>query len=62
VANDGKTEGEEKQYEVEDVAPEVDATPPAKYNFMPHAPAVGAEGIANTNIWGLSADEICAGG
>jgi ABC-type sugar transport system substrate-binding protein len=62
IANEGKTEGEEKQYEVEAVAPEVDATPPAKYNFMPHAPAVGAEGIANTEIWGLSADEICAGG
>jgi ABC-type sugar transport system substrate-binding protein len=62
VANDGKTEGEETQYEVEAAAPEVDAAPPAKYNFMPHAPAVGAEGIANTEIWGLSADEICAGG
>jgi ribose transport system substrate-binding protein len=62
VANESKTEGEETQYEVEAVAPEVDATPPAKYNFMPHAPAVGAEGIANTEIWGLSADEICAGG
>jgi ABC-type sugar transport system substrate-binding protein len=62
IANDGKTEGEETQYEVEEVAPEVTADPPAKYNFMPHAPAVGAEGIANTKIWGLSADEICAGG
>jgi hypothetical protein len=29
---------------------------------MPHAPAEGAKGIANTKIWGLTADEICAGG
>jgi ABC-type sugar transport system substrate-binding protein len=62
IANEGKTEEEEIQYEVEAEAPPIDPAPPAKYNFMPHAPAVGAEGIANTRIWGLTADEICAGG
>jgi ABC-type sugar transport system substrate-binding protein len=62
VANEGSTEGEETQYEVEAVAPEIEPGPPAKYNYMPHAPAVGAKGIADTKIWGSTADEICAGG
>ena len=61
IANDGKTEGEEIQFEVEAEAPAIDPGPPAKYNFMPHAPAIGAEGIAATTVWGLTADEICAG-
>ena len=62
IANDGKTEGEEVQFEVEAEAPPVEPTPPAKFNFMPHAPAIGAEGIEQTTVWGLTADEICAGG
>lgn len=62
IANDGETQGEEKQYEVEAEAPPVDPAPPAKFNYMPHAPAVGPEGIRETRIWGLTADEICAGG
>ena len=62
VANDGKIEGDVIQIEVEAEAPEIDPAPPAKYNYMPHAPAIGAKGIANTKIWGYTADEICAGG
>ena len=57
----GKVEGDVIQMEVEAEAPAVDATPPAKFNYMPHAPAIGADGVANTKIWGYSADEICAG-
>ena len=62
VANDGKTEGQQVQYEVEAEAPPIEPGPPAKFNYMPHAPAVGAKGIKETRIWGLTADEICAGG
>jgi ABC-type sugar transport system substrate-binding protein len=62
VANDAKTEGEEVQYEVEAEPPPIEPGPPAKYNYMPHAPAVGPEGIAETKIWGQTADQICAGG
>jgi ABC-type sugar transport system substrate-binding protein len=62
IANDGQTEGEEVQFEVEPEAPEIEPGPPAKFNFMPHAPAIGADGIAETSVWGLTADEICAGG
>lgn len=61
VANDGKTEGQEVQYEVEAEPPPIDASPPAKFNYMPHAPAVGPAGIAETKIWGKTADQICAG-
>jgi ABC-type sugar transport system substrate-binding protein len=61
VANDAKTEGEEVQYEVEAEPPPIEPGPPAKYNYMPHAPAVGPEGIAKTKIWGQTADQICAG-
>jgi ribose transport system substrate-binding protein len=57
----GKVEGEVIQMEVTPEPPSLDMTPPAKYNYMPHAPAIGAEGIAKTNIWGYSADKICAG-
>lgn len=60
IAN-GKIEGDVIQMEVEAEAPRVDPGPPAKLNYMPHAPAIGAEGVANTKIWGYSADEICAG-
>jgi len=60
VANQ-KIEGDVKQMEVEAEAPPVDDSPPAKYNYMPHAPAIGAEGVAKTKIWGYSADEICSG-
>ena len=61
VANDAKTEGDEVQYEVEAEPPPIEPGPPAKYNYMPHAPAVGPEGIAKTKIWGQTADQICAG-
>ena len=60
VAN-GAISGDVKQLEVEAEAPAIDPSPPAKYNYMPHAPAIGAEGVAKTKIWGYSADEICAG-
>jgi ABC-type sugar transport system substrate-binding protein len=59
IAN-GRIEGDVIQMEVEAEAPEVDPGPPAKYNYMPHAPAIGPEGVANTKIWGYNADEICA--
>jgi len=59
VANEGKVEGDVIQMEVEAEAPPVDPGPPAKFNYMPHAPAIGAEGVANTKIWGYTADEIC---
>jgi ABC-type sugar transport system substrate-binding protein len=62
VANDAKTKGEEVQYEVEAEPPAIEASPPAKYNYMPHAPAVGRAGIEKTKIWGQTADQICAGG
>ncbi len=57
----GMIEGDVIQMEVEAEAPELEDSPPAKYNYMPHAPAIGADGVANTLIWGYSADEICAG-
>jgi ABC-type sugar transport system substrate-binding protein len=60
IAN-GKIEGDIIQMQVEADAPPIDPGPPAKYNYMPHAPAIGAEGVAKTKIWGYSADEICAG-
>jgi ABC-type sugar transport system substrate-binding protein len=60
IAN-GKVEGDILQMQVEAVPPALDPGPPAKYNYMPHAPAIGADGVANTKIWGFSADEICAG-
>ncbi len=59
VANEGKIEGDIVQMEVAAEAPAVDPAPPAKFNYMPHAAAIGAEGVANTKIWGYSADEIC---
>ena len=58
----GRIEGDIIQLEVEAETPAVENTPPAKYNYMPHAPAIGAEGVANTRIWGYTADEICAAG
>ena len=60
IAN-GKIEGDVIQMEVEADAPAIEDAPPAKYNYMPHAPAIGADGVANTKIWGYTADEICAG-
>jgi ABC-type sugar transport system substrate-binding protein len=59
IAN-GKIEGDVIQMKVEAEAPAIDPGPPAKYNYMPHAPAIGAEGISKTKIWGNSADQICA--
>ena len=58
----GTVEGDVKQYEVEPEAPEFEVEPPAKLNYMPHAAAIGSEGIADTQIWGLTAEEICSGG
>jgi ABC-type sugar transport system substrate-binding protein len=60
VAN-GKTEGDVIQLQVTPDAPPIDDKPPAKYNYMPHAPAIGADGVAKTKIWGYTADQICAG-
>lgn len=57
----GKVEGDVVQMGVTPEPPPLEMTAPAKYNYMPHAPAIGAEGIAKTNIWGYSADTICAG-
>ena len=57
----GTTEGDVQQYEPEPEQPEFEVQPPAKLNYMPHAAAVGPEGIADTQIWGLTAEEICAG-
>jgi ABC-type sugar transport system substrate-binding protein len=60
IANGGKIEGDVVQMGVEAEAPAIDDKPPAKFNYMPHAPAIGADGIAKTKIWGYNADEICA--
>jgi ABC-type sugar transport system substrate-binding protein len=57
-----KVEGETQQYESTPEPPEFEATPPAALNYMPHAAAVGPEGIKEGSIWGYSAEEICAGG
>lgn len=57
----GKVEGDVIQLDVTAEAPELEMTPPAKFNYMPHAPAIGPDGVANTRIWGYTADEICAG-
>lgn len=59
--HNGRIEGDIIQMPVEAAAPPLDPGPPARYNYMPHAPAIGAEGVANTMIWGFTADEICAG-
>ena len=61
VAN-GEIKGDVIQMNVEADAPAIDPGPPAKLNYMPHAPAIGAEGVAKTKIWGYNADEICAAG
>ncbi len=61
LVSTGRVEGDVIQMEVSAEAPELENTPPAKFNYMPHAPAIGADGVANTKIWGYSADEICAG-
>lgn len=57
----GTTEGDVEQLEVVADIPPVDESPSAFRTFMPHAPAVGAEGVAETQIWGQTAEEICAG-
>jgi ABC-type sugar transport system substrate-binding protein len=56
-----KVEGEMQQFKAEPEQPETEATPPAKLNYMPHAAAIGPEGIDRTKIWGYTAEEICAG-
>jgi ABC-type sugar transport system substrate-binding protein len=60
IAN-GKTEGDVIQMQVEAAAPPIDDKAPARLNYMPHAPAIGADGVTNTKIWGYTADQICAG-
>lgn len=60
VAN-GATAGDVEQLEVSAEVPPVPTSAPAFKTYMPHAPAIGAEGVASTAIWGQSADEICAG-
>ena len=40
-----KVEGDVQQSKAEPEQPETEATPPAKLNYMPHAAAIGAEGI-----------------
>jgi ABC-type sugar transport system substrate-binding protein len=61
LVSTSKVEGDVVQLPVAAEAPPIENTPPAKYNYMPHAPAIGPDGVANTKIWGHSADEICAG-
>jgi len=57
----GKAEGDVQQFEAEPEPPTFEVSPPAALNYMPHAAAIGAKGI-DTQIWGYSAEEICAGG
>ena len=57
----GKAEGDVQQFDATPKAPKFEPTPPASLNYMPHAPAIGAKGIRDTEIWGYSADQICAG-
>jgi ABC-type sugar transport system substrate-binding protein len=56
----GKTAGDVKQLDATPEAPKADATPPAKFNYMPHAPAIGKKGVEAANVWGYTADQICA--
>ena len=39
-----------QQFEAEPDAPEIEATPPAKLNYMPHAAAIGAKGIEHEDL------------
>jgi ABC-type sugar transport system substrate-binding protein len=57
----GKVEGDVQQFDVEPEAPKFEPTPPAALNYMPHAAAIGPKGISDTQIWGYTAEEICAG-
>jgi ABC-type sugar transport system substrate-binding protein len=57
----GKSEGDVQQFEAEPEAPKFEVTPPAALNYMPHAAAIGPKGIEGTQIWGTTAEEICAG-
>jgi ABC-type sugar transport system substrate-binding protein len=57
----GKTQGNVQQYKVSPTQPKFGMKPPAKLNYMPHAAAIGKEGINKTKIWGYSAQQICAG-
>jgi ABC-type sugar transport system substrate-binding protein len=57
----GKTQGNVQQYDVSPNLPTFSVKAPSKLNYMPHAAAIGKEGIAKTSIWGYSAQEICAG-
>lgn len=57
----GKAEGDVQQFEAESEPPTFEVSAPAALNYMPHAAAIGAKGI-DTQIWGYTAEEICAGG
>lgn len=54
-------EGDSQQYEATPEPPEFEAKPPAALNYMPHAAAIGKKGIEEAQIWGYTAEEICAG-
>lgn len=60
VAN-GSTAGDVEQLEVSADVPIVPTGAPAAKTYMPHAAAIGADGVAGTAIWGQTADLICAG-
>ena len=57
----GKVEGDVQQFDAEPDPPTFEPTPPAPLNYMPHAAAIGPKGIDGTQIWGNTAEEICAG-
>jgi ABC-type sugar transport system substrate-binding protein len=57
----GKVEGDVQQFKADPEPPKFDPTPPASLNYMPHAAAIGPKGIDGTQIWGNTAEEICAG-
>jgi ABC-type sugar transport system substrate-binding protein len=57
----GTAEGDMQQFEAEPEPPDFEVSPPAALNYMPHAAAIGPEGIEGSQIWGYTAEEICAG-
>jgi ribose transport system substrate-binding protein len=49
------------QYPATNTPPPFNAnTAPSKYNYMPHAPAIGKAGVNAAKVWGFTADQICA--
>ncbi len=55
----GSTSGDVEQLEVTEMPPVPETASPYR-TFMPHAPAIGAEGVANTSIWGMTAEQLCS--